>query len=152
MKLEFDLENVTVTEFGVGRDDVDGQTFVAVPVDADVQAVLREMVRATWDAMQNDKYGPARYEPSEKHGSTEYLYLPLMDDMASSVRELHEATTMDIDGSALDEPADVFCYFCTVDRQQESAFDRCTPRLAVQGGSEEAPDPPRLGLAKADRR
>lgn len=111
MKLEFDLENVTVTEFGVGRDDVDGQTFVAVPVDADVQAVLREMVRATWDAMQNDKYGPARYEPSEKHGSTEYLYLPLMDDMASSVRELHEATTMDIDGSALDEPADVFCYF-----------------------------------------
>ncbi len=43
MKLEFDLESVTVTEFGVGRDDDNGQTFVAVPVDADVQIALREM-------------------------------------------------------------------------------------------------------------
>lgn len=111
MKLEFDLGNVTVTEFGVGRDDGDGQTFVAVPVDADVQGALREMVQATWDAMQNDEDGLAKYEPAEKHGSTEYLYLPLTDEMASSVRELHEATNLDIAGGALDEPADVFCYF-----------------------------------------
>jgi len=41
MKLGFDLENVIVTEFGVGRDDGNGQTFVTVPVDADVQAALR---------------------------------------------------------------------------------------------------------------
>jgi hypothetical protein len=111
MRLEFDLGNVTVTEFGVGRDDGDGQTFVAVPVDADVQGALHEMVQATWDAMQKDEDGLAKYEPSEKHGSTEYLYLPLADEMTSSVRELHEATNLDIDGGALDEPADVFCYF-----------------------------------------
>ena len=111
MNLEFDLKSVTVTEFGVGRDDGDGQTFVAVPVDADVQAALREMVQATWDAMQKDQDGPAKYQPSEKHGSTEYLYLPVTDDMASSVRELHEANNLDIEGGALDDPADVFCYF-----------------------------------------
>jgi hypothetical protein len=111
MKLEFDLGNVTVTEFGVGRDDGDGQTFVALPVDADVQGALREMVLATWNAMENDEDEPAKYEPSEKHGSTEYLYLPLADDMASSVRELHEATNLDIEGGALGEPADVFSYF-----------------------------------------
>jgi hypothetical protein len=110
MKLEFDLGSVAVTEFGVGRDDGDGQAFVAVPVDADLQGALREMVQATWDAMQKDKDGPAKYEPSEKHGSTEYLHLPLGDDMASPLRALHEATNLDIDGSALDEPADVFCY------------------------------------------
>ncbi len=111
MKLEFDLGNVTITEFGVGRDGGDGQTFVAVPVDADVQGALREMVQATWEAMQGGDDGPAKYEPSEKHASTEYLYLPLTEDMASSVRELHEATNLDIDGGALGEPADVFCYF-----------------------------------------
>ena len=111
MKLEFDLGNVTVTEFGVGRDDGDGQTFVAVPVDADVQAALREMVQATWDAMQMDEDGPAKYEPSEKHGSTEYLYVPIDDDMASSVGQLHEATNLGLDAAALDDPADVFCYF-----------------------------------------
>ena len=111
MKLEFDLGNVTVAEFGVGRDDGDGQAFVAVPVDADVQGALREMVQATWDAMQNDEDGPAKYQPSEKHGSTEYLYLPLEDTMASSVRAVHEATNLDIEGGSLDEPGEVFCYF-----------------------------------------
>lgn len=111
MKLEFDLGSVMVTEFGVGRDDSNGQTFVAVPVDADVQDALREMVQATWDAMQKDGDGPANYDPSEKHGAIEYLTLPLADDMASSVRELHEAASLDIESSALDEPSNVFCYF-----------------------------------------
>ncbi len=92
MKLEFDLENVTVAEFGVGRDDGNGQTFVEVPVDADVQGALREMVQATWDALRNEEDGPETYDPSEKHGSIEYLTLPIADDLASSVRVLHEAT------------------------------------------------------------
>jgi len=111
MNLDFDIGNVTVTEFGVGRDDGDEQTFVSVPVDAGVQGALGEMVQATWDAMQKDEDGPAKYEPSEKHGSTEYLYLPLDDELAASVRELHEAESLNIDAAALTEPTDVFCYF-----------------------------------------
>jgi len=111
MTLEFDLDSVTITEFGVGRDGGDEETFVAVPVDSDVQGALREMVQATWDAMEKDEDGPGLYEPSEKHGSMEYLYLPLMNDMASSVRELHKAANLNIDGGALNKPADVFCYF-----------------------------------------
>ena len=86
MKLEFDLSKVAVTEFGVGRDDDDGQAFVAVPVDAGVQAALREMVEATWATLQADEDGPAAYEPSEKHGATEYLYLPLDDALRCSER------------------------------------------------------------------
>lgn len=111
MKLDFDLANVTVTEFGVGRDDGNGQTFIAVPVDANVQTALREMVQATWDAMEEDEDGPGKYEPSEKHGATEYLYLPLNNDLAASVRDLHEAANLAIDATVLTDPADVFCYF-----------------------------------------
>jgi hypothetical protein len=111
MNLDFDIGNVTVTEFGVGRDDGDEQTFVSVPVDAGVQGALREMVQATWDAMQKDEDGPAKYEPSEKHGSTEYLHLPLDDELAASVRKLHEAESLNIDAAALTDPTDVFCYF-----------------------------------------
>ena len=111
MKLEFGLDNVSVTEFGVGRDEGNGQTFVAVPVGADVQAALREMVHATWDAMQGDNEEPAKYEPAEKHGSTEYLYLPLNDDLAASIRALHVSAQLDVDAEALSDPADVFCYF-----------------------------------------
>jgi hypothetical protein len=109
--LDFDLKNVRVIEFGVGRDKGNGQIFVAVPVDGDVQAALGEMAQATWDAMQKDEDGPGKYEPSEKHGATEYLTLALVDDMAASVRMLHEARNLDLEGSALDDPFDVFCYF-----------------------------------------
>jgi hypothetical protein len=111
MRLEFDLDSVKVTEFGVGLEDGNGQTFVMVPVDADVQAALREMVWATWKAMQTDEEGAAKYEPSEKHGATEYLILPLDDDLATSVRELQNAVNLDVDTAALEDPAEIFCYF-----------------------------------------
>ena len=129
MKLDFDMGKVTVAEFGVGRDDGNGQAFVAVPVDADVQAVLLEMCQATWDAMQRDEDGPAKYEASEKHGSLEYLYVPLGDDLASSVRELHEAVNLDIDSTSLDDPSDMFCYFARLtdkNRRRLTALRRAT--------------------------
>ena len=111
MRLDFDLENVIVTEFGIGHHDGNDQTFVAVPIGADVQAALRDMAKTTWDAMQRHENGPSKYEPSEKHGSTEYLYVPVGDDLVKTVRDLHEATNLSIDGHALDDPAAIFCYF-----------------------------------------
>ena len=84
-----------------------------VPVNADVKGALHEMVQATWDAMQKDEDGPVKYEPSEKHGNTEYLYVPLSDDLATSVRELHEAANLSVDVNALADAdsSSVFCYF-----------------------------------------
>jgi hypothetical protein len=112
MKVDFDLDNVAVTEFGVGRDDHNGQTFVAVPIDTDVQDVLHAMVAGTWQAMQDSsESGPATYEPSEKHGSVEYRYLPLNDELVSSIRQVHEAANLPLDTNALADPSAVFCYF-----------------------------------------
>lgn len=118
MKLYFDLEHVTVTEFGVGRDDGTGETFAAVPVDTQVQAALRVMALTTWEGMQDGDVAPAKYEPTEKYGSTEYVYLPLDDDLASSVRQLHDATNLAPHRGALDDPADVFCYFAKLRDKQ----------------------------------
>lgn len=111
MKLNIDLENVKITEFGVGLDENGRQLFVAVPVDAGVQTVLRSIVAATWQVMQQDTEGPAKYEPSEKHGNTEYLTLPLNDSLAVSIRNLHEAANLPINSDVLTNPAMVFCYF-----------------------------------------
>lgn len=111
MSLTFDLGGVKTTEFGVGRDDGDDQTFCLLPVDGDVQDVLREMATATWEAMQNLTDSPARYEPSEKHESSEYVHLPLNDDLATRMRELHQADNLSLDSTALADPAKVFCYF-----------------------------------------
>ncbi len=111
MKLNFDLQTVKATEFGVGRDEGTGQAFVALPVDGEVQTALREITSATWEAMQGQTKDPPRYEASEKHGSVEYLHLPLSSDLVASIRELHEAANLPFDSDALADPSAVFCYF-----------------------------------------
>ena len=111
MKLHFDLKSVKTTEFGVGHDDGDARVFSYIAVDAGVQSVLREMAEETWRAMIDADGAPPKYEPSEKHGGIEYVYLPLQDDFSASLRDLHQANNLAPDGTALSDPATVFCYF-----------------------------------------
>lgn len=111
MNLEFDFNNIKMVEFGIGRDDGKQQTFVAVPVDVKVQMALREMALVTWQAMQSDGSGPTKYEPSDKHGGLEYLYLPLSDGMSTAMRDLHQAVNLPLDAAALTSLGEVFCYF-----------------------------------------
>jgi len=111
MNVEFDINNVSVVTFGVGQDNDNGQSFVALPTDGHVQDALVEMVSATLQAMYKDTGDPPLYEPSEKHGATEYLYLPLTHDLAGLFRQLHEAANLPLDPRALENPEAVFCYF-----------------------------------------
>ncbi|KAF5425694.1 protein of unknown function (DUF4868) [Candidatus Methanomarinus sp.] len=111
MNLNFDISNVTVTEFGVGRDDGHGRDFVRVTVDGNVQNALLEMADATWIAMQAQTNNPPSYEPSEKHASIEYTHLPLNDNMSEAMRKLHEANNMLPDSTALSDTEKIFCYF-----------------------------------------
>lgn len=111
MKLDFDLLDATITEFGVGRDDGDKQVFSFVSVDGEVQVALREMSRATWATMQALATVPVSYEPSEKYSSCEHVYLPLTDHLAERMRDLHTANNLPTDGNALEKPSEVFCYF-----------------------------------------
>jgi hypothetical protein len=110
MTVAFDFKTVAVTEFGVGLDN-EGQKFVLVPVDVNVQKALREMVTATQVKMNELGETPADYEPSEKYGSSEHLHLPLNDDLAVHVRALHQANNLPIDGKVLANPSNIFCYF-----------------------------------------
>ncbi|MGB9072397.1 MAG: Kiwa anti-phage protein KwaB-like domain-containing protein [Terriglobales bacterium] len=112
MKINFDFHNVTITDFGVGHEDGDGQSFVLIPVDPDVQVVLQEMAIATREEMNRIAEGDAPvYEPSEKYGSCEYVHLDLTDEMAEQLRLLHQAKNLPSDAKVLDDPSDVFCYF-----------------------------------------
>ncbi len=111
MKLNFDLQSVKTTEFGVGRDDGDDRAFSYVAVDGGVQAALREMVQETWQALSSVDDAPSKYEPSEKHGSVEYVHLPLEDELSASLRDVHQANNLSPASSALSDPSQVFCYF-----------------------------------------
>jgi hypothetical protein len=130
MPLAFDLQGVTVTEFGVGRDEEEGQSFTLVPVDTSVQTALVEMARAAWNAMAELDEDPPEYEPSEKHGGSEYLVVPLDSDLATALRQLHQAENLPLGAAALSDPNDVFCYFA---RMTDGAGRRLTAvRRATQ--------------------
>jgi len=118
MTIEFDFSQVRTTEFGVGKDDGDRQSFFYIPVDADVQTALREMAEATWHAMDEMSDTPPTYEASEKYASSEYVRLPLTDDLASQMRGLHEANNLPTDATALSDPAKVYCYFARMTDEQ----------------------------------
>jgi hypothetical protein len=102
----------SITEFGVGRENENGEGFVLVPVDTDVQVVLQEMAIATRDEMiEIATADSVLYEPSEKYGSSEYLHLPLQDEMASQLRLIHEAKNLPVDSGVLSDPSRIYCYF-----------------------------------------
>ncbi len=111
MKLNYDFTKTITTEFGVGKESNAGQAFVAMTVDDGVQDALIAMARMTWEEMGESARSPEKYDPSEKHGALEYLYLPLGDNLAAAMRDLHEATNLRLDAQALNDTTNIFCYF-----------------------------------------
>lgn len=110
MTINFDFDNVTLTEFGLGLDQ-DQRSYVQVPVDGGVQDSLLEMARETYRLMTAVTTTPETYQPSEKYASTEHLILSLSDDVVTSIKELHDAANIDEDASALDAADDCFAYY-----------------------------------------
>jgi Domain of unknown function (DUF4868) len=108
MNLQYDFSTTVTTEFGVGKDDGPQQKFFLMTVDADIQEALRDMALTTWNSMQSETHTPERYDPSEKHGGIEYLYLPLGNVLAKA---MHNAANLPLNVAALNDPASVFCYF-----------------------------------------
>lgn len=96
MPLAFGLETIDTIEFGIGRDTEHGTEFVVLPVDANVQQALRDMVldsrkiidSAERKASDSDEEIPA-YQPSEKYESPEYVVTKTDGDFAGSLKQLH---------------------------------------------------------------
>ena len=111
MTLDFTFDSIQSTEFGVGRENVNGQEFTLVPVDASVQSALQEMARATWNALQDIVEDSQEYQPSEKYAAHEHLYISIDNPMASGLVALHSAANLPHDAKVLSEPAALVCYF-----------------------------------------
>lgn len=108
--LDFDFSTVALSEFGVGRMVERHEVFDLVVVDAGIQSAIVDMARETWTSLVAHE-APAAYNPAEKHGSTEYIYLPTSHELVGLLLDLHTAQNMDVDQTALGKPGDIFCYF-----------------------------------------
>lgn len=123
MAFSFNFDSIDITEFGIGSDNGDGRAFSLVAVDEEVQEALLEMVEATRDQLKKIGSTPAQYEPSDKYASLEHLVVPLDDDLAESLKTLHQTNNYPFDGTALNTPGGVFCYFT---RLQDTSGRRLT--------------------------
>lgn len=110
-EMDFNLNEIQTVEFGVGRDDGDEHAFHCVMVDPNVQTALGEMATFTHDLMLQESDESTLYTASEKYASSERIHIPLDDDLAIRLRNLHKAENLDVDQKALDHMDDVFCYF-----------------------------------------
>ena len=109
MNLNFDTNNVTVTEFGVGYDD--HSKFILVPVGGAVQAALQNMVETTWYTMRQNAQEPLQYELSEKHAGNEYLFMATDNQMGALLFDLHKAENLPIETDVLSDPQEISSYF-----------------------------------------
>lgn len=109
--LDFDQRDVRTTQFGIGRLDGDSRRYTLVPADGDVQEALRTMTSQTVRELKKKADSRSMFDPADKHGRREHLYVPLQDELATPLRGLHDAENLMIDSRSLDEPADAFCYF-----------------------------------------
>jgi hypothetical protein len=119
VNLEFDFDHDIVTEFGVGRTTDDGEEFVSIPVDVQVQNALIDMVFATRDAMEEREEDVAEYEPSETCSGVRYVTLPLANDLADQIRLIHTAQNLAVQPDGLENPSNIFCYFVRISDNQQ---------------------------------
>ena len=134
MNIKFDFANIRVTEFGAGLQAPQEESergkqppaveFRAIPTNNRLKEILHEIIQATLKEMDKldqlsldeedgssaPKY-PSLYEPSQRREAAAHLWLPLKRKIAARILQLHEATSLDIDAGALDDPTLVFCYF-----------------------------------------
>lgn len=125
MKPLCDLDNLVAIEFGVVCHGEEGRasSTSAVPADARVQDALREMLQATiavFDDSGDGEGKPTRYEPGEQYPATRYVTMPLADDLATEVRELHAMPNLEPGPGALEHPPAIRLYFARFTDKQDN--------------------------------
>ena len=109
MNLNFDMQQIDTTEFGIGRKNP--TAFYFVPVDASAQRAVRAMVRQTLDAMEPMVGEASYYQPAEKYASPEYCYLGADDPMAELFNSVSLADNLPTDSQFPYDLGSMTCYF-----------------------------------------
>ena len=122
MTINFEFEefdDIIVTEFGVGHKVGNTLECVGVPVDIGVKKVLFEMAQETWNKMRSAEDDPVEYDPGEKYGSTDHVFVSANGGMDEIVRRIY-SDMLSIDSGALSKPEQITFYFARfIDGRQQ---------------------------------
>ena len=86
--LNFNVQKIANSEFGVGRDEGDTQAFYSVRVDVKAQGALQEMLRLTWSDMERSVVGsPTQTEFHETQAASGPInFTPASDEQTMQRR------------------------------------------------------------------
>ena len=109
--MHLNINTIRTTEFGVVVPGKGITRFRFIPTEAQVKEALWGMMIATITAFKGRQKSRSPFDVADKHAATEYLYIAISDDLASRLRELHEAENIDSDVHALDDAVRISSYF-----------------------------------------
>ena len=111
MNVEFDMAQILTAEFGVGQKAGGEIQYTLLPADNTVQEALQREAASTMASIAQDTADPAQFDPAEKYGNNEYVVLPLQNELAASLAELHEADNLSLSTPQIQRLRNAFCYF-----------------------------------------
>lgn len=94
------LEEIRNVHFGVAVKNVEGYRFV--PVDIEVKTTLKDILISTQNNVNANSVGLREYEPSEKYGTREQLFISLDDDHLDYLRGIFNETNILIDSQPIE--------------------------------------------------
>lgn len=100
---------IVSVEFGICRATL--AESVLVPVDAKVQELLKDMVKATHISLGSTL---DKYEPSQDYGPDRKLFLNLGDPLAAEFQAFWGDANRPLDVQAMSEPQNITAYFCVL--------------------------------------
>ncbi|MCC6351911.1 MAG: DUF4868 domain-containing protein [Fimbriimonadaceae bacterium] len=101
---------VDKVEFCCAVDDGNELSHYQVPVNAEVQGMLKDMLDATFTRLGNVDAIPD-YDPSDKYGQGEHASIPYDDDLAVQARAIYEAANITVNSGVLDQVDDIDYYY-----------------------------------------
>ena len=111
--MDFDLNQIETTEFGVGVKIERNRGFFTVPAHTTVEEHLKEMVHATMAAMTEVSLDQAAYSPANSASGRQHLSIAIDDEMADVFRDLINTDNFVPRAHTLQgqDAQRVFCYF-----------------------------------------
>ena len=107
----FNFNAITSTEFCVCYDTTDGEVYWQIPVDAEVQGALGDMLRKTVEALDPAGDAMDAYEPAQKYSSEERLVASNGEPHMDKLRALHALQNIQTNAGVIRETQRLAFYF-----------------------------------------
>ncbi|TBV26915.1 hypothetical protein DMZ43_07585 [Meridianimaribacter sp. CL38] len=115
------IEDFRNIEFGICTIIGGQQTVLRIPIDNSVRTTLYDMHESFYKAYFGIEEEPELFQPSEKYGSTEKLFVPLSNENLASLREIYNQNDIPIVNMALGEIANSISFYFAIFRHNNGS-------------------------------